>query len=91
MTARVPAQKVFQGTSSSNTSAGGSSSIGMGADGRDHSHGQGHGQDDAHRQGVTTTTGPDGELLPAVPPKEAESGVDYFMNLQAIQNTMGWV
>lgn len=29
--------------------------------------------------------------IPAVPPKEAESGVDYYMNLQAIQNTMGWV
>jgi hypothetical protein len=36
----------------------------------------------------TATTGPDGEL-PVVPPKEAESGVDYYMNLQAIQNLMG--
>ena len=26
---------------------------------------------------------------PVVPPKEAESGVDYYMNLQAIQNLMG--
>lgn len=36
----------------------------------------------------TTTNGPDGET-PVVPPKEAESGVDYYMNLQAIQNLMG--
>ena len=29
--------------------------------------------------------------VPVVPAKEAESGVDYFMNLQAIQNLMGLV
>ena len=38
--------------------------------------------------GVTASTGPEGEV-PVVPPKEAESGVDYYMNLQAIQNLMG--
>lgn len=41
--------------------------------------------------GASMTTGSEGEAVPAVPPKEAESGVDYYMNLQAIQNTMGWV
>lgn len=30
-------------------------------------------------------------VFPVVPPKEAESGVDYLMNLQAIQNLMGLV
>ena len=39
--------------------------------------------------GFTATTGPDGESIPVVPPKEAESGVDYYMNLQAIQNLLG--
>jgi len=39
---------------------------------------------------VTTSTGPEGEI-PVVPPKEAETGVDYYMNLQAIQNLMGLV
>ncbi|ORY27745.1 integral peroxisomal membrane peroxin-domain-containing protein [Naematelia encephala] len=32
-----------------------------------------------------------GAQIPVVPPKEAESGVDYYMNLQAIQNLMGLV
>ena len=36
----------------------------------------------------TATQGPDGETA-VVPPKEAESGVDYYLNLQAIQNLMG--
>jgi hypothetical protein len=40
------------------------------------------------QNGFTATNGPDGEV-PVVPPKEAESGVDYYMNLQAIQNLMG--
>ena len=40
----------------------------------------------------SATSGVDGEAaVPAVPPKEAESGVDYYMNLQAIQNLMGQV
>lgn len=38
----------------------------------------------------TSSTGPDGETA-VVPPKEAESGVDYYLNLQAIQNLMGQV
>lgn len=29
--------------------------------------------------------------VPVVPPKEAESGVDYYLNIQAIQNLMGLV
>ncbi|RSH83841.1 hypothetical protein EHS25_005456 [Saitozyma podzolica] len=40
---------------------------------------------------MSATTGADGEPIPAVPPKEAESSVDYYMNIQAIQNTMGWI
>lgn len=40
---------------------------------------------------MSATTGADGEPIPAVPPKEAESSVDYYMNIQAIQNTMGWM
>jgi hypothetical protein len=39
----------------------------------------------------TTSTGADGETIPVVPPKETESGIDYYMNLQAIQNLMGLV
>lgn len=46
---------------------------------------------DADGGPVSISTGPDGEPVPVVPPKETESGVDYYMNLQAIQNTMGWV
>jgi len=38
----------------------------------------------------TASTGPDGETA-VVPLKEAESGVDYYLNLQAIQNLMGQV
>lgn len=37
---------------------------------------------------VTLTSNTDGEL-PAVPLQTAESSVDYYMNLQAIQNLMG--
>ncbi|KIR70363.1 hypothetical protein CNBG_9658 [Cryptococcus deuterogattii R265] len=42
---------------------------------------------------ATTTRDESGETvgLPVVPPKEVESGVDYFMNIQAIQNLMGLV
>ncbi|WVR04549.1 hypothetical protein IAU60_001556 [Kwoniella sp. DSM 27419] len=42
---------------------------------------------------ATTTKDSDGETVPvpAVPPKEAETGVDYYMNLQAIQNLMGLI
>lgn len=32
-----------------------------------------------------------GVTVPVVPPKEAESGVDYYLNIQAIQNLMGLV
>jgi hypothetical protein len=32
-----------------------------------------------------------GGAVPVVPPKEAESGVDYYLNVQAIQNLMGIV
>jgi hypothetical protein len=32
-----------------------------------------------------------GVAVPVVPPKEAESGVDYYLNVQAIQNLMGIV
>lgn len=32
-----------------------------------------------------------GGAVPVVPPKEAESGVDYYLNIQAIQNLMGLV
>ncbi|WVF69896.1 hypothetical protein IAT40_004679 [Kwoniella sp. CBS 6097] len=41
----------------------------------------------------TTTKDPEGDTIsvPVVPPKEVESGVDYFMNLQAIQNLMGLI
>ena len=43
----------------------------------------------AGKGSFSATTGPDGESLPVAPPKEAESGVDYYMSLQAIQNLMG--
>jgi hypothetical protein len=32
-----------------------------------------------------------GGTVPVVPPKEADSGVDYYLNIQAIQNLMGIV
>jgi hypothetical protein len=32
-----------------------------------------------------------GVAVPVVPLKEAESGVDYYLNVQAIQNLMGIV
>jgi hypothetical protein len=32
-----------------------------------------------------------GGTVPVVPPKEADSGVDYYLNIQAIQNMMGIV
>ena len=32
-----------------------------------------------------------GVAVQVVPPKEAESGVDYYLNVQAIQNLMGIV
>ncbi|ORX34478.1 hypothetical protein BD324DRAFT_636086 [Kockovaella imperatae] len=38
-----------------------------------------------------TNASTESEPLPAVPPKEAESGVDYYMNVQAIQNLMGQI
>ncbi|WVQ97954.1 hypothetical protein IAU59_005074 [Kwoniella sp. CBS 9459] len=45
--------------------------------------------------GYSTTTTKDAEgdtvSVPVVPPKEVESGVDYYMNLQAIQNLMGLI
>ena len=44
---------------------------------------------DLNKESLTTSTGPDGHEIPVVPPKETESGVDYYMNLQAIQNLMG--
>lgn len=44
---------------------------------------------DAGKDGFSTSTGPDGQEIPVVPPKEVESGVDYYMNIQAIQNLMG--
>ncbi|KIR57648.1 hypothetical protein I314_06543 [Cryptococcus bacillisporus CA1873] len=42
---------------------------------------------------ATATRDESGETVsvPVVPPKEVESGVDYFMNIQAIQNLMGLV
>nr|ODN91493.1 hypothetical protein L204_05477 [Cryptococcus depauperatus CBS 7855] len=42
---------------------------------------------------ATTTKDEKGDTVsvPAVPPKEVESGVDYYMNIQAIQNMMGLV
>lgn len=49
----------------------------------------------SHRVGNTPTTSysastaPGSEGEPVVPPKEAESSVDYLMNMQAIQNLMG--
>ncbi|ODN80394.1 hypothetical protein L202_02645 [Cryptococcus amylolentus CBS 6039] len=53
------------------------------------------GQDSPDRLAYTSTTTRDeaGQVVgvPAVPPKEAESGVDYYMNIQAIQNLMGLV
>ena len=44
---------------------------------------------DGGRDTFSTSTAPDGHEIPVVPPKEAESGVDYYMNIQAIQNLMG--
>jgi hypothetical protein len=39
-----------------------------------------------------TSSKVDGEgSVPVVPPREAESGVDYYLNVQAIQNLMGIV
>lgn len=46
---------------------------------------------DSEGGSVSLSTGVDGEPIPVAPPREAESGVDYYMNLQALQNTMGWM
>ncbi|WVQ74087.1 hypothetical protein IAR50_003672 [Cryptococcus sp. DSM 104548] len=52
-------------------------------------------EDSPDRGAYTSTTTKDesGETVgvPVVPSKEAESGVDYYMNIQAIQNLMGLV
>ncbi|KAK8846845.1 hypothetical protein IAR55_005933 [Kwoniella newhampshirensis] len=42
---------------------------------------------------ASTTKDSEGETVgvPVVPPQEAQSGVDYYMNIQAIQNLMGLV
>lgn len=39
----------------------------------------------------SASTAPDIEGQPVVAPKEAESSVDYYMNIQAIQNLMGLI
>lgn len=39
----------------------------------------------------SASTAPESEGQPVVPPKEAESSVDYYMNIQAIQNLMGLI
>lgn len=41
------------------------------------------------RESYSATAAPDGEGQPVAPPKDAESSVDVYMNLQAIQNLMG--
>ncbi len=38
-----------------------------------------------------STVDADGKEVPAAPPGTAESAVDYYMNLQGIQNLMGVV
>ncbi|WWD22096.1 hypothetical protein CI109_106585 [Kwoniella shandongensis] len=42
---------------------------------------------------ASTTKDADGETVgvPVVPPQEVQSGVDYYMNIQAIQNLMGLI
>lgn len=47
----------------------------------------------AQTNGTANRASTDGDevVVPAVPPREAESGIDYYMNVQAIQNTMGWM
>ena len=47
--------------------------------------------DEQKGEAFTASTVVEDEQQPVVPPKEAESGVDYYMNLQAIQNLMGLV
>lgn len=39
----------------------------------------------------SASTAPESEGNPVVPPREAESSVDYYMNMQAIQNLMGMI
>lgn len=39
----------------------------------------------------SASTVPETEGAPVVPPKEAESTIDYYMNMQAIQNLMGMI
>lgn len=39
----------------------------------------------------STSTAPESEGAPVVPPREAESTIDYYMNIQAIQNLMGLI
>ncbi|CAK9785624.1 unnamed protein product [Cutaneotrichosporon oleaginosum] len=46
---------------------------------------------DADPNSYSASTVPEMEGAPVVPPKEAESSVDYFMNIQAIQNLMGLI
>lgn len=39
----------------------------------------------------SASTAPDADGVPVVPPREAESTVDYYMNMQALQNLMGMI
>lgn len=41
--------------------------------------------------GHSASTAPETEGAPTVPPKEAETTIDYYMNIQAIQNLMGLI
>ncbi|BEI97419.1 hypothetical protein CcaverHIS631_0210080 [Cutaneotrichosporon cavernicola] len=46
---------------------------------------------DDNPNSYSVSTAPDSDGTPVVPPKEAEPSVDYFMNIQAIQNLMGLI
>lgn len=48
-------------------------------------------QDGSGTFSASTVDKDGGGTVPVVPPKEAESGVDYYLNIQAIQNLMGLV
>lgn len=45
--------------------------------------------EEEHHRPHGTTVDEQGREIPAAPPGSAESGVDYYMNLQGIQNLMG--
>lgn len=60
-----------------------------GSGGEQDGHGHGHFGEEGEGKPGGHTVDPTGREIPSAPPGSADSGVDYLMNLQGIQNLMG--